>query len=431
MKVSVKDEGACRKLLTIEVPAEKVGEEREQVVAQYKQFASVPGFRKGRAPISVIKKRFAKEIADQTRDQLVPKFYRQAVEDQELEVVTVVNATEPTVAEGEKFEFVVTVDVPPEFKLPKYDGITVKDEKEAVTDERVEETLQMMRRQYASYEDVEGRAVAKDDMAELTYEATIDGQPLAEVEPEAKTLGKGEGWWMMANEDSFLPGLGEAVIGMNVGDSKEVDVTFRDEFVVKSLGGKTAKYNVTVTGIREQQLPEMDEEFVKKFGVEDEAGLREQMRGNLEEASDRRESARREDEIIQFLLKKTKIDVPESMVQSQARNAMYELYRQRMSTGMNPADINNGMEDLMSEAQEIALDRVKLRFITKEIAKEQNMEVSAQEVQEEIASIAVSQRADAVKLREQLEERGEMGDIEAQVIFRKVLEYLLENAKVK
>ncbi|MFC1467242.1 trigger factor [Verrucomicrobiota bacterium] len=431
MKVSVKDEGACRKLLTIEVPAEKVGEERDQVVAQYKQFASVPGFRKGRAPISIVKKRFAKEIADQTRDQLVPKYYRQAVEEQELDVVTVVNATEPSMAEGEKFEFVVTVDVPPEFKLPKYEGIAVKDEKEEVTDERVEETLTMMRRQYASYEDIEGRAVVKDDMAELTYEATIDGQPLAEVEPEAKTLGKGEGWWMMANEDSFLPGLGDALVGMNIGDSKEVDITFRDEFVVKSLGGKTAKYNVTVTGIREQKMPELNEEFMKQFGVDSEEGLRDQMRGNLEDASVRREQARREDEIIQFLLKKTKIEVPESMVQSQARNAMYELYRQRMSSGMNQADINSGMEDLMSEAQEIATDRVKLRFITKAIAKGQGLEVSAQEVQEEIAKIAVAQRADAAKLRAQLEERGELGDIEAQVIFRKALDYLRENAKVK
>lgn len=431
MKVSVKDESACRKLLTIEVPAENVGEERDQVIAQYKQFAAVPGFRKGRAPLSMVKKRFAKEIADQTREQLVPKFYRQAITEQALDVVAVVDATEPTVAEGEVFEFVVTVDVPPEFKLPKYEGIALKDEKEDVTDERVEETLSMMRNQHASYEDIEGRAVVKDDMAELTYEATIDGQPLAEVEPEAKTLGNGAGWWMLANEDSFLPGLGEAVVGMNVGESKEVDVTFRDEFVVKSLGGKTAKYLVTVTGIREQKLPEIDEEFVKKFGVEDESGLRDQTRGNLEEAADRREKARREDEIIQFLLKKTKIEVPESMVQTQARNAMYELYRQRMSSGMNPADINNGMSDLMGEAQEIALDRVKLRFITQAIAKEQNLEVSAAEVQEEIATIAVSQRADAATLRAQLEERGELGDIEAQVLFRKALEYLLENAKVK
>ena len=431
MKVSVKDEGACRKLLTIEVPAEKVAEERDQVVAQYKQFAAVPGFRKGRAPVGIVKKRFAKEIADQTRDQLVPKYYRQAVEEQAIDVVTVVNATEPSMEDGVAFEFVVTIDVPPEFKLPKYEGIVVKDEKEDVTDERVEETLMMMRRQHATYEDIEGRPVAKDDMAELTYEATVDGQPLAEVEPEAKTLGKGEGWWMMANDDSFLPGLGEAIIGLNVGDSKEVDVTFRDEFVVKSLGGKTAKYNVTVTGIREQKVPEMNEEFIKQFGVEDEAGLRDQMRGNLAEASDRREKARREDEIIQFLLKKTKIDVPESMVQSQARNAMYELYRQRMSSGMNQADIQNGMEDLMKEAQEIALDRVKLRFITQAIAKEQDLTVTTQEVQEEIATIAVSQRTDAAKLRAQLEERGELGDIEAQVVFRKALEYLLENAKVK
>jgi trigger factor len=431
MKVSVKEDGACRKSLTIEVPAEKVGEERDQVVAQYKQFATVPGFRKGRAPIAMVKKRFAKEIADQTRDQLVPKFYRQAVEEQGIEVLSVVGATEPSMEEGAAFEFVVTVDVPPTFTLPKYTGIAIQDEKEAVTDERVEETLMMMRRQYATYEDVDGRAVAKDDMAELTYEATIDGQPLAEVEPEAKTLGKGAGWWMLANEDSFLPGLGEAIVGLNVGDSKEVDVTFRDEFVVKSLGGKTAKYNVTVTGLREQKVPEMTEDFVKQFGVEDEAGLREQMRGNLAEAAERRETGRREDAIIQFLLSETELDAPETMVQSQTRNAMYELYRQRMSSGMNQADMQAGMEGLMGEAQEIALDRVKLRFITTAIAKEQGLEVSAEEVQEEITAIAVSQRADAAKLRAQLEERGELGDIAAQVIFRKALDYMIEKAEVK
>jgi trigger factor len=431
MKVTIKDEGACRKAITIEIPAEKVAEERTQAVAQYKQFASVPGFRKGRAPQSIVEKRFAKEIDAQTRDMLVPKYYQMAIKEQDMEVVSVVGATEPVIEAGKDLFFIVTVDVPPEFKLPKYEGIAIKNEQEAVTDERVEEMLTMMRKQYASYEDVEGRAVVKDDMAELTYEATIDGKPLAEVEPEAKTMGKGEGWWMMANEDSFLPGLGEAVIGMNVGDTKVVSVTFRDEFVVKSLGGKTAEYTITVTAIREQKVPELTAEFMKQFGVEDEAGLRDQMRGNLEEASVRNEKGRRENEIIDFLLSKTTIEAPESMIQDQARNAMYELYRQRMSRGVSQDQINAGMEDLMKEAQDIAVDRVKLRFITGAIAKEQGLTVTPKEVQEEISTIALAQRADAAKLRADIEERGELGNIEAQIVFRKALDYMLENAKVK
>ncbi len=430
MNVTVKNESACRKLLTIEVPAEEVSKERNQVIAQYKQFAAVPGFRKGRAPLSMIKTRFAKEIADQTREQLVPKYYREAIIAENLDVVAVVNATEPSLEAGEKFEFVVTIDVPPTFTLPKYEGIELKNESEEVTDERVNESLEMMRRQYASYEDVEDREVQKDDMAALTYEATIDGQPLAEVEPEAKTLGKGEGWWMMANEDSFLPGVGEAIIGMNIGDTKEIDVTFRDEFVVKSLGGKTAKFTVTVTAIRSQQLPEINEEFVQRFGVENEDAFRQQMRDSLENMAERREQSRREDEIIQFLLNNVEMEVPESMVQTQARNALYEIYRQRMSTGMAPTDVNNSMDDMMKEANEIALDRVKLRFITKAIADEQGMQVTPAEVTEEVNMIAASQRADAAKLMKKLEERNEMDDIAAQVIFRKALEFMVEKSVI-
>lgn len=431
MKVTIKDEGACRKSITIEIPADVIAEERQKALAQYKQFASVPGFRKGRAPQSVVAKRFAKEITEQTRDHIVPTYYHKAIKEQELAVVNVVDATEPTMEEGKDVFFVVTVDVPPEFKLPKYEGIALKNEQEAVTDERVEEMIGMMLKQNTSYEDIEGRAVAKDDMAELTYEGTIDGKSLEEIEPDAKTMGKGEGWWMMANEDSFLPGLGEAVIGLNVGDTKTVDVTFRDEFVVKSLGGKTAQYTVTVTGVREQKVPEITPEFLEQFGVEDEAGLRDQMRVNLEDASARNETARRENEVVEMLLKKTKIEAPESMIQDQARNAMYELYRQRMSQGVPQDQINDGMEDLMKQAQDIAVDRVKLRFITTAIAKEQGIEVAPAEVQEEITTMAVAQRADAAKMRADIEERGELGNIEAQIIFRKALEYILENAKVK
>ncbi len=431
MNVSVKDAGACRKTMTIEIPADKIGEEKAETLKAYMKFANIPGFRKGKAPKHVVAKKYAKEIDQDLQERVLPKYYHEALIESELKVVNVVDATEVKITDDEPVSFDVTVDVEPEFKLPKYTDIPVKEEKIEVTDEQVQEQIDQILGQHADYKEVEGKAVEAGDMGQLTYEATTDGTPLQDAIPEAKGIGSGEGYWVSADEHAFIPGMGEAIVGMNIGDKKEVEVTFPEDFMVKELAGVKAAYTVEVTAVRVRSLPEIDETFLNRLQVESEEALRATIREQLEAQAENATLSKKHEQIVQYLIKKTKLEVPESVVQSQTRNVVYDIANQRMMMGQTQEQITAQMEELQKEAAVRALENVKLRYIGLGIATDLGMEVSEVEVDEEIATMAIHQRKDAAALRKEMVENDSLDSVGEQIRFNKALDYMVENAKIK
>ncbi|MGE4489779.1 MAG: trigger factor [Kiritimatiellales bacterium] len=431
MKVSLKNAGPCRQTMKIEVPAESIAAERVELVSYYMKGVAVPGFRKGHAPKALVEKKFAKEISEDLKERVVPKFYRDAVEQEGLKVVAVIDVNEPEVADGKPVEFEVTIDVPPEFKLPKYEGISIKAESTEVSDKQVNEVVENIRRQHATFEDVEGRAAKEKDMVQISYESTIDGQPLEEKVPEARGMGRGTGYWITCDDESFLPGMGKALVGSKIGDKKDVTVKFPAEFIVKELAGKKAEFKVEVTGMRETKLPAMDEEFLKKLRVESEEELLKNIREHLEENAKSKEKGRQQDEVCEFLLKKTKLDVPESDVKDQTRTVMYELARQRMYQGMSQEQVAEQRDDMMKEAAVKAEEQVKLRYIMMAIADAESVQVEGQDVEDEVVRMAVQQRRDAAEYRKELEKEGHLSAVRDQLRFVKTIDLLLEKAKIK
>ena len=431
MKVSIKNTGACRQTLKIEVPAESVAAERTELLNYYAKGVAVPGFRKGHAPKALVEKKFAKDMAADLKDRVVPKFYHEAIAQEKVKVVAVIDVSEPELVEGKPLKFEVTVDVPPEFKLPKYEGISIKAEKTDVSEKQVDETVQSILRQHATYEDVTGRAAKEKDMVQVSYESTIGGQPLEEKVPKARGLGRGNGYWITCDEESFLPGMGKALTGSKTGDKKDVTVKFPEGFIVKELAGLKAEFKVEVTGMRETKLPELNEEFLKKLHIESEAELRKNIREHLEDAAKNKEKGRQQDEICEFLLHKTKLDVPESAVKEQARNLTYELARQRMMNGMSQEQIKAQSEDMFKESQEKAVEQVKLRYIIMAIADAENIKVEDQEISAEVVRMAIQQRRDAAEYRKELEKEGHLESVGDQIRFGKTVEFLLEKAKIK
>lgn len=431
MKVSTKNVGACREKISVEVPAEAVSEERAQVLKMYMKGVSLPGFRKGHAPKALVEKKFEKEIRDDLKDRVVPTFYHQAVKQEGLKVIAVVDVSEPELAEGEPLKFDVTVDVPPEFKLPKYEGISIKAESTDVDEKQVDEMVDRIRRQHATFEDIEGRAAKEKDMVEISYESTIGGQPLEEKVPEARGMGRGNGYWITCDDESFLPGMGKKLVGAEIGDKKEITVDFPADFIVKELAGMKADFKVEVTGMRETKLPEFDEEFLKQLRVESEEELRKNIREHLEETAKNQEKTRQQDKVCEYLLKKTKLDIPETDVQQQTRNVMYEMARQRMMQGMSQEQVQAQSADMMEEAKEKAVDQVKLRYIMLSIADVEEIQADDQEVSDEITRMAVQQRKDAAEYRKELEKEGQIESVRDQIRFGKTIDCLLEKAKIK
>jgi trigger factor len=431
MKVSFKDAGTCRKTMTVEVPAEAVTEERAELLKIYAKGVAIPGFRKGKAPKHLVEKKFAKEMSADLKDRLVPKFYHEAIEAEGVKVVSIIEVSEPVLEEGKPLSFDVTMDVPPEFKLPKYQGISIKAEKVEVTDAQVDEMVENIRRQHATFDDIEDRPAKEKDMVQVSYESTIDGEPLEVKVPEARGMGQGSGYWITCDEESFLPGMGKELIGTSIGDKKDITVEFPAEFIVKELAGLKAEFKVEVTGMRESKLPEFDEEFLKKLRVESEEELRTNIREHLTEAAENKEKRRKEDTICEFLLKKTKLDVPETAVQQQTRNVMYDMARQRMMQGMSQEQISAQSADMMEEAKGKGEEQVKLRYIMMAIAEAENLTASDEEVAEEITKMAIQQQKDATEFRKELEKEGQIEDVKDQIRFGKAIEFLIENAKIK
>lgn len=431
MNVSVKDDGNCRKIISIEIPADAIGEEREETLKAYAKMANIPGFRKGKAPKHVVAKRYAQDINKDLEERVLPRFYHEALAESELKVVNVIDVSEISIEEDKPVAFDVTVDVEPEFKLPKYTDIPLKEEKEDVTDAQVQEQIDAILNQHASFDDVEGKAVEAGDMAQLSYEALCQDKALEEIAPAAKGLGSGKDYWVSADDQAFIPGMGDAIVGLNTGDKKEVNVSFPEDFMVKELAGLEAVYSIEVTGVRVRTMPEIDEAFLGRLQVETEESLRSQIREQLEQQAEGAALNKKHEQIIAYLVKKTKLDVPESVLKNQTRNVMYDLAQRRMMAGMTQDQVSEQQEDIMKEAEVQALENVKLRYIGLGIATELEMEASETEIDEEIASMAIQQRKDARQLRSEMEENNSLSSVGEQIRFNKALDYMIENAKIK
>ncbi len=432
MNVSFKNTGVCRKTMTVEVPSESVLEERAGLLKVYTKGVAIPGFRKGRAPKHLVEKKFAKEMDTDLKDRLIPKFYHEAIEAEDVKVVSIIHVSEPVLEEGKPLSFDVTMDVPPEFKLPKYQGISIKEEKVDVTDAQVQETVDSILRQHATPEDVEGRPAAEKDMVQVSYESTIDGEPLETKVPEARGMGQGNGYWITCDDEAFLPGMGRELIGTSIGDKKDIIVEFPAEFIVKELSGLKAEFKVEVTGMRESKLPDLsNEEFLKQLRVESEEELRSNIRQHLVDAAEGNAKRAKENSVCEFLLKKTKMDVPESAVQSQTRNVMYEMARMRMMQGMSQEQVKAQTADMMEEAKGKGEEQVKLRYIMMAVAEAEEMTASDDEISEEITKMAIQQQKDATEYREELEKEGQIEDVADQIRFGKAVTFLIENAKIK
>ncbi|MCX7010581.1 MAG: trigger factor, partial [Kiritimatiellaeota bacterium] len=332
---------------------------------------------------------------------------------------------------GQPLTYCVTVDVPPQFELPTYKGIALSGRKVEVKDDEVEGTLKGMLERQAKFEDVTGRAVQKGDLVQVDYVGTSADKPVAEIAPGAAGLGKMDGYWMLVeDEHALLPGLGTALIGAAVGETKQAEVKFPAEFSRKELAGMTASYTVTVKAIRERKLPTNYESLCKPFGVTDEAQLRERIRKDLEVLKKDNEQRQRRDAAAQWLLSNVMFDVPESVVQRETQSNVYDVVSQNVRRGIAQTEIEAHRGEIFETAKHTATGDIKLRYILHKVADAENIEVSAAEVDAEIQKIAAQSRMTPQQARTALQKNERMEGLRETLRRDKALDFVLAQAKV-
>lgn len=382
MNVTVDATGPCQKRVKVEFSAEEIQREYDESLAVYAKHGQVKGFRPGRAPLELIRRHYDKKILEGLHDHLLALGFQRALKDHKLETVAEYDLQQSPLQAGEPFSFSVIVDVEPEFELPAYKGIEVEAKKVEITDAAVAEAIDHYRESAGKYVDVaEVRPVQAGDMVAVDYVATVDGRPLADMSEKAKELAAATDYWVIANEEySFLPGFGPQLVGLKVGDTKDVSVAFQTQSPSAELRGKTGVFRTTVKKIRVRQPAPLDEEFFKSIGVKDEAELRESFRGTLQREAERHERARRRHHVIETLMRKTTLDVPASQTHDESHRIVYEMVAENARRGLPEQEIRDNLGKISESAQAAAQERLKLRYILKRIAREEKIEATAAEV---------------------------------------------------
>ncbi|MFH1476373.1 MAG: trigger factor [Verrucomicrobiota bacterium] len=429
MKVKVENAGPCRKILHVEVTADTVAAEYKTVMAVFVKAARVPGFRPGRAPQALVERRFAKEIEEDVRDALVGRTYPEALKQAALDPLAVLDLN-VTLKRNEPVTYKVTLDVAPEFKLPKYKGISLKENPVEVSEDAVQQALDAWLERLSQFEAVVGRAVRKGDLVQVDYEGRLDGKPLSALGKQVTGLGQGKDFWVMADENAFLPGFDTGLLDLAVGASKEITVNFPADFKVRELTGKTAVYQVQVKAIREKRRPALDEELLKKAGVESEADLRGKLKESLQDEAKRSEKERLKNEIVRHLLAKTDLDLPATLVQEEADRLFAVMVRQNLMRGVSKEQVEEKRPDLLTMATNSAVEKVKVGYILHRIAEEEKITVEDADVNQFVETLAARYRMPSDALRKELEEKKEMPSIRHQVRMEKTVDFLLANARM-
>ena len=377
MKVEQKAEkNPCVISLTVKADAEEIKGEARKVLNTFIREAQIPGFRKGKVPVELIRKNFEKELQQETQGACFRAFYPKAVEESKLKVLALEGVTEMKLNEAEGMEFTALVEVRPEYKLPKYKGLAIEQKEAKVEEAAVEEQLESMRKMFAKYEDgKEGESVGDGDFVQFDYKGTLDGQPLSEIVPDQKAICEATGFWAQVEEGRFLPEILEALKGMKAGEEKkDVTVKFPKDAAPEPLKGKKASYELKVSMFRKRSLPD-DAGLAEAAKVESVEKLRADIRERLEKQATEAEINRRRDQAIELLLKKADFDVPPSLVQRQAEAYLGQLAQQMQYAGVTNEYIEQNREKILKDAGDHAEKQVRLSYILLDIADAEKIEV--------------------------------------------------------
>ncbi len=403
--------------LTIEVGADELDKAIESAYQKQKGKISIPGFRKGKVPRQVVEKMYGKEVFyEDAANILIPDAYEKALDECEEDIVSSPKIDVTQIEAGKPFIFTAEVALKPEVKLGKYKGVKVEKADVVVTDEEVDEVIEKERENNARNITVEDRAVKDGDMTVIDFEGFVDG--------EAFDGGKGENYPLTIGSGAFIPGFEEQLVGSEIGKEVEVNVTFPEDYHAENLKGKAAVFKCTVKEIKEKELPELDDEFASEVSeFETLTEYKEDVKKNLEEKK-----------MIEAVVDLSEMDIPEAMVETQQRQMVDEFAQRITMQGLSMEQYfqftGTSYQQMLENVKPQAEKRIQSRLVLEAIAEAEKIEVTDEDFEKEIETMAEVYQMDASKVKEMLGEK-EMKNIRQDLAVKKAAEFVVENAKEK
>jgi trigger factor len=424
-------EATCKREIELEIPAENVQKATEKVARDIARIARIPGFRPGKAPVTLVRRRFADDIQGEVVQSLVPEYLEKALDEKKLVPVTRPEVDKVEFKEGEPLRFRAIFEVLPEFELGDYKNLTIQVDEVEVGDAQVDKTLEEMRERAATFVPVEGRPAQDGDHVLIK----LSGVPAEGGDPV-----QADNILVNIGAEETLASFTENLRGANAGEKRQFEARYPDDYPDEKLAGKTYNYSVEVQGIKEKKLPELNDEFAKDAAASagpDAANittldeLRKKIRENLDAAKEQQQNSQAREKILAELVKQHDFPVPEALIEGQMDTRLERMARSLAAQGVDPRAVNVDWVSLRRRQRDNAVNDVKAELLLDRVATAENIDATDEDVEKEIAKLSEQSGESATALRARLTKQGALDRIKSKLRSEKTIDWLYRTARIE
>jgi trigger factor len=411
----------CKHEIEITVPLDEVDRERQHVLADVQKRARLPGFRPGKAPLSLIRTRFGSEIRQDVIEHLLPKAFRKKADEEHWKVVGTPNITEIHFDEGEPLRFRAEFEVAPEFEVASYRGIEVPYADPQVSEEDIDKRLTDLQNRKAEFVNEDPRPLVQGDHAVVALKsiAGVEGEPV-----------KSDNMVLHLGDPETLPEFTENLTGMSPDETKEIEVSYPEEYGHERLAGKKVKFEVTVKAVRRKELPEINDEFARDLGdYQNLEELREAIRSSIRAEREYAAQQEAKNKLVEELVKLHDFPVPNAYVDRQVEFILERQLREIAAQGVDPRQLKLDWGKIKESQKDRATHEVRASLVLEKVADAEAIHATSEEVDREVQRTAKQEREPVAAVRLRLEKDGTLGRIASRIRTEKTLNFLFENAR--
>jgi trigger factor len=420
-------EETCKRELELEIPAENVKKATEKISRDLARVARIPGFRPGKAPVTLIQRRFAEEIKGEVLDSLLPDVLSQSLQEKKMIPVNQPQVDQVNFTENGPVKFRATFEVLPEFELSDYKNLEIEVDNLEIGDAEVNKAIEEIRERAATFAPVEGRAIQDGDFAQLK----LIGTPEGGGEPV-----RAESVLCHIGSEETLESFNENLRGAKAGETKNFAAKYPDDYPDPKLGGKTYNYTVEVLGIKEKKMPELNDEFAKDVAGEKAEfttleEMRKKVREQLDAAREAKQGEQAREKILEVLIKKHDFPVPESLIEGQMDARLERVVRSLATQGVDPRAVNVDWVSLRSRQRQRATDDVKAEILLDRVATAENIDATEEEVEKQLEAMAAASGESATSLRARLTKQGALDRMKSKLRSDKTIDWLYQQSRIQ
>jgi trigger factor len=424
MKTNLENVSNLEKKLKIEVPPQTVNDEFSRAFKYLQREANIKGFRKGKAPIATIKTMYADKVKSDVVQNIIQATYWNALKEHKLIPVSMPSIDFEEIKEDSPFTFTANFEIRPEIKIQKKSGFKVEKEKLSVSDERIDSVVENVRQSNAVFQTVtDARPLANKDFAIIDFEGFVGGTPLEN--------GSAKGHQLEIGANQFIPGFEEALVGMNVGEQKEISLKFPADYHVETLKDQPVTFKVTLNEIKQKALPELNEEFFKKIGQTDLNSLREQIKKEMEESDGQRIEQELRDKVMRLFVDANPVEAPKSLLEEQRKALVADFQNRLKSQGFNDENFEEYQQKWNDDFDKTAEFMVKSAFLIDKLAEEEKLMATDADLEEKFDEMAKKFNMEKEKIKAFYKEKDGIQRMSYQITEDKVFKYILNGSTVE